>query len=212
MNAEACATSDMVGSWEQINWFQAEAYVKKLQMRIVKAHKEGRHGKVKSLQWMLTHSFYGKALAVKRVTENQGKKTAGVDHELWLTNKRKFEAVLSLKRRGYRPKPLKRVYIPKKNGKLRPLSIPTMYDRAMQTAVLTTILIVTVYAMIFRSNRSNIETTRQPPRLNNPIVITVLNGSGDKHRRVYPTRGHIYLPRLTTQSYPLYLKPFHIPS
>ena len=133
MNAEACATSDMVGSWEQINWFHAEAYVKKLQMRIVKAHKEGRHGKVKSLQWMLTHSFYGKALAVKRVTENQGKKTAGVDHELWLTNKRKFEAVLSLKRRGYRPKPLKRVYIPKKNGKLRPLSIPTMYDRAMQT-------------------------------------------------------------------------------
>jgi RNA-directed DNA polymerase len=88
---------------------------------------------VKALQWLLTHSFYGKALAVKRVTENQGKKTAGVDSELWTTPKLKFEAIFKLKRRGYRPMPLRRVYIPKKNGKKRPLSIPTMHDRAMQT-------------------------------------------------------------------------------
>ncbi len=102
-------------------------------MRIVKAQQEGHYSKVKTLQWLLTHSFYAKALAVKRVTSNRGKNTAGVDHELWLTPEAKFKAISKLKRRGYRPQPLKRVYIPKKNGKLRPLSIPTMTDRAMQT-------------------------------------------------------------------------------
>ena len=100
---------------------------------IVKAQQEGHYSKVKTLQWLLTHSFYAKALAVKRVTSNRGKNTAGVDHELWLTPEAKFKAISKLKRRGYRPQPLKRVYIPKKNGKLRPLSIPTMTDRAMQT-------------------------------------------------------------------------------
>ena len=101
-------------------------------MRIVKAQKDGHYSKVKTLQWLLTHSFYAKALAVKRVTSNKGKNTAGVDHELWKTPKGKFEAIDKLKRRGYKPQPLRRVYIPKKNGKLRPLSIPTMTDRAMQ--------------------------------------------------------------------------------
>lgn len=95
--------------------------------------KDGHYSKVKTLQWLLTHSFYAKALAVKRVTSNKGKNTAGVDHELWKTPKGKFEAIDKLKRRGYKPQPLRRVYIPKKNGKLRPLSIPTMTDRAMQT-------------------------------------------------------------------------------
>lgn len=57
MNAQACATSDNAAAWKQINWQKAEVYVKKLQNRIVKAQQEGRHGKVKSLQWLLTHSF-----------------------------------------------------------------------------------------------------------------------------------------------------------
>ena len=78
MNMKMCATSDVAKAWDSIDWNKANAYVKKLQMRIVKAHQQGRTGKVKSLQWLLTHSFYGRALAVKRVTSNKGKKTAGV--------------------------------------------------------------------------------------------------------------------------------------
>jgi RNA-directed DNA polymerase len=88
------------------------------------------------LQWTLTHSFSGKALAVKRVTENQGKKTPGVDGATWSTPEAKSQAMWSLKRRGYRPQPLRRVYIPKANGKMRPLGIPTMKDRAMQALYL----------------------------------------------------------------------------
>ena len=133
MNRKLCAPANRAQSWESIDWKKAEAYVKKLQMRIVKAQKDGHYNKVKTLQWLLTHSFYAKALVVKRVTSNKGKNTAGVDHELWKTPKGKFEAIDKLKRRGYKPQPLRRVYIPKKNGKLRPLSIPTMTDRAMQT-------------------------------------------------------------------------------
>ena len=133
MNGKPCASPGIATCWEAIDWQKALAYVKKLQVRIVKAQKGGHYNKVKSLQWLLTHSFYAKALAVKRVTSNKGKNTAGVDHELWKTPKGKFEAIEKLKRRGYQPQPLRRVYIPKKNGKLRPLSIPTMTDRAMQT-------------------------------------------------------------------------------
>lgn len=133
MNGKPCASSDRAQNWESIDWNKASAYVKKLQMRIVKAQKEGHYSKVKSLQWLLTHSFYAKALAVKRVTSNSGKKTSGVDHELWLTPQAKFNAISKLTRHSYAPQPLRRHYIAKKNGKMRPLGIPTMTDRAMQT-------------------------------------------------------------------------------
>lgn len=129
----ACAPSNAPKNWDSIDWKKAAAYVKKLQMRIAKAQKEGRHNKVKALQWTLTHSFYAKALAIKRVTENRGKKTPGVDKILWTTKKEKWEAITTLKRHGYRPLPLRRVYLRKPNGKLRPLGIPTMTDRAIQT-------------------------------------------------------------------------------
>jgi RNA-directed DNA polymerase len=102
-------------------------------MRIAKAVQEGRHGKVKALQWLLTHSFYAKALAVKRVTSNKGKKTPGVDGILWKNSRAKMQAILSLRQHGYKAQPLRRIYIPKKNkNKTRPLSIPTMSDRAIQ--------------------------------------------------------------------------------
>ena len=77
MNGKPCASSDRAQNWESIDWNKASAYVKKLQMRIVKAQKEGHYSKVKSLQWLLTHSFYAKALAVKRVTSNKGPNRSG---------------------------------------------------------------------------------------------------------------------------------------
>ena len=126
------AASGCAVGWHGIDWATAHQTVRRLQMRIAKAVREKRWGKVNTLQWLLTRSFYGKAIAVKRVTENQGKKSPGVDGEIWDTPETKARAVMSLRRRGYQPRPLRRVYIPKANGKMRPLGIPTMKDRAMQ--------------------------------------------------------------------------------
>ena len=118
--------------WDSIPWSQAKAQVLRLQMRIAKAEREGRRGKVKALQRLLTTSFYGKCIAIKRVTSSTGSKTPGVDGIILRTPKQKMDAALDLRSRGYKPLPLKRIYIPKKSGKLRPLSIPTIKDRAMQ--------------------------------------------------------------------------------
>ena len=129
---KAGAPVDDAKKWHSIDWKEAQRHVRRLQMRIAKAVKENRWGKVKALQHLLTHSFYAKLLAVKRVTSNKGKKTPGVDGVLWKGARAKWRAACSLRRRGYKPLPLRRIYIPKKNGKKRPLSIPTMKDRAMQ--------------------------------------------------------------------------------
>jgi RNA-directed DNA polymerase len=142
MNVEQsmCAASGLASQWERIDWSQCEQRVRRLQARIVKATQEGRHGKVKALQWLLTHSFCGRALAVKRVTNNQGKNTPGVDGAIWSTPASRYKAIDTLRRRGYQPQPLRRVYIPKANGKLRPLGIPTMKDRSMQALYLLALL------------------------------------------------------------------------
>jgi RNA-directed DNA polymerase len=115
-----------------INWDSVQSKVKRLQMRIAKAAKLRRFRLMRSLQWILAHSYYAKLLAVRRVTSNQGKSTPGVDGVVWRTSRQKMKAVEQLFRRGYSALPLRRVYIPKKSGKLRPLGIPTMRDRAMQ--------------------------------------------------------------------------------
>jgi RNA-directed DNA polymerase len=122
--------------WHAINWQSVNSNVRRLQAGIVKATQAKRYRKATSLQRLLTRSFSGKALAVRRVTENSGKRTSGVDKVTWETPEKKIAAVHTLKRRGYQPQPLRRVYIPKSNGKMRPLGIPTMKDRAMQALYL----------------------------------------------------------------------------
>jgi len=132
----AGAASQSVPEWSAINWRRVHQTVRRLQARIVKAIQESRWGKVRALQHLLTHSFSARALAVRRVTENQGKRTPGVDRVTWDTPEQKATAIGTLRQRGYRPQPLRRVYIAKANGKRRGLGIPTMRDRAMQALYL----------------------------------------------------------------------------
>jgi len=126
-------------TWKSINRIKAQHSVKSLQLRIAKATREGKRQKVKTLQWLLSHSWAAKLLAVKRVTENKGKRTPGTDGVLWKTPEQKLQAAKSLVRKGYKALPLRRLYILKKNGKKRPLGIPTMKDRAYQALHLFTL-------------------------------------------------------------------------
>lgn len=128
----ACALSGRKHSRHAAFWRMVVRKVRKLQVRIAKAVMDGKQGRVKALQWLLTHSFCGRLMAVRRVSSNKGRKTPGVDGVVWSTPCQKMHAVTRLRRRGYRPMPLRRVYIRKRNGKLRPLGIPTIRDRAMQ--------------------------------------------------------------------------------
>jgi RNA-directed DNA polymerase len=127
------AVSREAAEWYAIDWRAIHQNVRRLQVRIVQATKASRWNKVKSLQRLLTHSYSGKVLAVRRVTENNGKKTPGVDQIIWETPEDKTQAVHALKSRGYQSQPLRRVCIPKSDGKtMRPLGIPCMIDRAHQ--------------------------------------------------------------------------------
>lgn len=136
MNEEAissCALPHHADKWSNIVWRKVIQQVSRLQRRIAKAVKEGRWGKVKALTYLVSKSYYAKLLAVFRVNTNKGGEIPGVDGIVWRNDVDKIKAVRSLKTRGYSPKPLRRVYILKRNGKKRPLSIPTMHDRAMQS-------------------------------------------------------------------------------
>jgi RNA-directed DNA polymerase len=127
--------------WSSYSWPGFQKHVLRLQVRIAKAEREGKRGKVRALQRLLTCSFSAKCLAVKRVTSSSGSKTPGVDGMVWRTDHQKTQAIFDLKRNGYTPKPLRRIYIPKKLGskELRPLSIPCMIDRAQQALHLLSI-------------------------------------------------------------------------
>ena len=118
--------------WASIDWKRTRSIVRRLQRRIAKAIKDGKWNKAKVLQRFLTRSFHARLLAVHRVTSNKGKRTPGVDGVLWTTPRLKWNAAARLKDPTFRPLPLRRIYIPKKNGKKRPLSIPSMLDRARQ--------------------------------------------------------------------------------
>lgn len=134
----ASASFDGMTNWHDLDWARIQQTVRKAQLKIAQATREGDWRRVKRLQRLLTHSFYGRCMAVRRVTENRGRKTPGVDGETWGTPQAKLHAVGRLsKKRGYRPKPLRRVWIPKPGKpEKRPLGIPTMLDRAMQALYL----------------------------------------------------------------------------
>ncbi|MDQ1251051.1 MAG: RNA-directed polymerase, partial [Euryarchaeota archaeon] len=120
--------------WNSIDWKAIKFRVNRLQTRIAKATQNENWNLAKRLMYLLTHSYSTKLLAVRMVTQNHGKRTAGVDGKLWTTSSDKMQAALSLTDKHYHAHPLRRIYIPKP-GKTtkRPLSIPTMSDRAMQT-------------------------------------------------------------------------------
>jgi RNA-directed DNA polymerase len=124
----AGAAPERTPDWHSIEWKKVWRTVRRLQARIVKAVAEGRWNKVKALVYLLTHSFSGRALAILRVVSNSGAKTPGVDGILWNTPEAKSAAFGTLRRHGYRPQPLRRVYIPKSNGKLRGLGIPIYHS------------------------------------------------------------------------------------
>ena len=134
----AGAAPDTVPGWHAIDWHKVRHNVRRLQARIVKAIQEGRWNKVHALVYLLTHSYSGRALAILRVTTNAGASTPGVDGDRWDTPELKAAAFSRLRRHGYQPQPLRRVYIPKSSdpSKLRPLGIPTLTDRAMQALYL----------------------------------------------------------------------------
>lgn len=130
------ALPDQAPLWHLINWDVVKSEVKWLQMRIAKAVTEQRWHKVKALQWLLTHSFSAKLLAVQRVSSNKGAKTPGIDGVVWNSPASRMKGALSLARRGYRAQPLRRILIPKKNKGKRPLGIPVIKDRAQQALYL----------------------------------------------------------------------------
>ena len=137
MATPAGAVSRNEVAWHAINWQKAHTIVRRLQARLVKATQAGRWGKVRALQRLLTHAFSAKAVAVKRVTEHHGKRTPGVDGVLWETPEKKAQAVATLRQRGDRTQPLRRVSIAKSGGRgKRPLSIPCRKDRVMQALYL----------------------------------------------------------------------------
>jgi len=149
-----------------LDWASVRLKVNWLQMRIAKAAKQMKFRLMRSLQWLLAHSFYAKLLAIRQVTSSKGKNTPGTDGVVWKTSRQKSKAVSLLYRHGYKAQPLRRVYIPKKSGKLRPLGIPTMRDRAMQALyALTLAPVAETYgdpnSYGFRPGRSCADALRQ---------------------------------------------------
>jgi retron-type reverse transcriptase len=123
--------------WGQVNWRQVERAVRRLQQRIFMAQVRGDRRRMESLQRLLASSWSAKLLAVRQVAqENDGRKTPGIDGVVSTSDEDRASLLQDgLRLQGYRPLPVRRVFIPKANGKLRPLGIPTLKDRVMQCLV-----------------------------------------------------------------------------
>nr|QWL15192.1 hypothetical protein [Ulva rigida] len=119
-------------TWTGVRWSYVEKTIDKLQHRITKAAERGDKRKVRNLQHLLTRSYAARLKAVRIVAqENDGKKTPGIDKEIWTNPNRKIQESQALHKKQ-RTKPVRRIYIPKSNGNRRSLGIPCMSDRARQ--------------------------------------------------------------------------------
>ena len=124
-------------NYDDINWQQCRKELFRLQFEVLKAYRTNdkeKFNKIQQAQHSLTRSFAARCLAVRKVTSNSGKDTPGIDKVVYKTKKEKFDIIKEIKDLShYKAQPVRRVYISKSNNKLRPLGIPTMKDRIVQT-------------------------------------------------------------------------------
>jgi RNA-directed DNA polymerase len=126
--------------WDQVDWGQAEENVRRLRRRIFAASQAGDLKKVRNLQKLMLRSLSSALISVRRVTEiNAGRRTAGVDGRVVLASWEKADMAAWLQHgtAAWRPRPVRRVYVPKSNGRRRGLGIPVIADRALQALALS---------------------------------------------------------------------------
>ena len=127
---------DTVLAWDAVDWRAAEDRVRRLRQRIFAATRAGDHKRVRSLQKLMLRSLSNTLLSVRQVTErNAGRLTPGVDRRIAVSAADKERLVIEIQRSPQRARPVRRVFIPKATGKLRPLGIPVILDRAQQARV-----------------------------------------------------------------------------